>query len=115
MSGYRDRSGFDPNATGDSRPARPFNIWQWLGVGLVIAGILVMLAVIAGRFGLTPGTRDMLPVGTSLCILGTVLINSRREAVQLAPATRRRRLLIILVAAALCALVAALIFYFKGA
>lgn len=99
-------------ATGESsRPMRPFNAVQWIGVGLVGAGIAVMLAVVAGRFGLVPTTRDSLPMGTAFCVLGTVLINTRREAVPVTPETKRRRLIVIGIALAVCAIVAAAVFF----
>jgi uncharacterized membrane protein YdcZ (DUF606 family) len=117
MSGYRDMSGFDPNAGGElGPPLRPFNKWQWLGVAMLVAGALVMFAALASRFGWLPATKDdWIPMSSSLVIFGSVLVNSRRSHVSLSPETRRRRLLIVLVAAALCALAAVLIFYFKGA
>ena len=114
MSGYR-QSSFDPSAGFDEgRPLRPFNQLQWAGVAVIVVGIAAILATIAGRFGLDVGdTTDWLPMGTTFCALGTVLINTRRAP--LSPATKRRRMLIVLAAAALCALTAVLIYYFQGA
>jgi len=117
MSSYR-QSSFDPNAgaSADSRPMRPFNWVQWVGAGFVVAGILVMLAVILGRLGWLPiDTKDMVPMVTSLCVLGTVLINSRRETIQTTPEAKRRRVIIILIAFAVCAIVAGAVIYFQGA
>ncbi len=118
MSGYRDRSGFDPNAGGDlGPPLRPFNKWQWLGVAMLVAGALVIFATLGEPVRLASRDQGRLdsdgqqPHHLRLHHPST----GRRSNVPLSAETRRRRLLIVLVAAALCALAAALIFYFKGA
>ena len=41
MSGYRDRSNFDPNVSSDyGPPMRPYNWVQWTGIGLIALGTL---------------------------------------------------------------------------
>ena len=117
MSGYSESS-FDPNpgASRDSRPARPFNWVQWIGAALVVAGAAVIVAAFLSRLGwLPPQVHDWLTSGTAFCVLGTVLINSRRQDVPFTPEARRRRLIIVATAAAVCALAAITIFYLKGA
>lgn len=120
MSGYREHN-FDPSAGGNQGvPMRPFNKWQWVGVGFVAAGILVMLAVLAGRLGWGPMKgEDILPVGTALCLVGAAIVGSRREPVQLTPEQsarlNRRKILVIAVALAVCAIVAGAVIYLKGA
>jgi hypothetical protein len=118
MSGYR-QSSFDPNAGGAyGRPLRPFNRWQWIGVGLVVAGIAVMIAVMAGSFGLVPkSAEDILPMGTSLSLIGALLVNSRRE--MLSPeetaAQRRKNLMGAVVGLAVSLILLAAILISKGA
>ena len=119
MSGYRDTSNYEPFAGPDyGRPLRPFNKWQWVGVGCGIVGVLVMLGTLAARLdGMAADSSDWLPLGTTLCALGTVLINSRRETLSAEQtAERRRRALIVLAIAFLFMAIAfATIFVFKGA
>ena len=120
MAGYRDTSNYDPFAgTEYGRPLKPFNKWQWAGVGMGVAGALVMLGSLAVRLrGMAVDTADWLPMGTTLCAFGAVLINSRRATLtpEETAARRRRALVIIAVAAAVCVLAAAaVIIYFKGA
>jgi hydrogenase-4 membrane subunit HyfE len=117
MSGYR-QSSFDPNAGGDyGPPLRPFNKVQWAGAAFVTLGIAVMLATIAGNLGWISGSRDWLPVGTSFCALGTILINTRRKTLtpEQTEAQRRRGMIAVAIAFAVCAIVAMAIIYFKGA
>ena len=116
MSSYREHS-FDPNGgSTDSRPMRPFNWVQWIGAGLVVAGVAVIVGAFLSRLGwVAPEVHDWLTSGTAFCVLGTVLINSRRESISLTSESKRRRLIIVAVALAVCALTAAIIFYFKGA
>ena len=116
MSGYRDRSGFDPNAGGDyGPPRRPFNWVQWLGVASLFAGAAIALAFIGGRIGLYPKLLDSPTLGTAFVLISIPLINSRREPGSLTPETKRQRTIILAAALAICVLVAALVIYFKGA
>jgi hypothetical protein len=98
MSGYREHS-FDPNAGGDfGPPLRPFNKFQWVGVGFLIFGVVAMLATLAASFHLIrTDTKDWLPVATMLCAFGSVLINSRRQPGGLRSETRRKRMVILAV------------------
>ena len=122
MAGYRDtQTGFDPMPRADySRPLRPFNAWQWLGVGFIVAGIGVILAAFASQFGwLPPKIAHWVTSGTSLCLIGALFVNSRREPVDLSPEdrakVRRRTWIVAAVALAVCIAVAALVIYSKGA
>ena len=117
MSGYR-QSNYDPRAGGDyGPPLRPFNWVQWSGVGFIAVGVTVLLATIAGSFGLfdRSAATDMLPLGTTFAALGTVLINSRRAPGTLSAETKRRRTIILGVAVALSAVTAALVYLLQGA
>ena len=114
MSGYRESS-FDPNAgQREGAPLHPFNKLQWAGAAIILIGVAAMLATIAGKFGLAVAdTTDLLPIGTTFCALGVVLINSRRAP--LSPATKRRRLLILAAVTLVFAIAAAVTIYFQGA
>ena len=119
MSGYR-QSSFDPIAGGEGMPMRPFNKWQWVGVGLVGAGVFVMVAQLAGRLGWAPMKgQDLLPIATTLCAFGAVLIGSRREPVELTSEQsvrlRRRKLIIIGIAALVFAIALGVTIFLKGA
>lgn len=118
MAGYR-QSSFDPNAGGASgKPLRPFNNWQRLGVALVVGGALLVFGLLIKRI-VAPdhASEDWIPASTSIVVVGSALVNSRRE--KLSPeqcARQRRRALIVLAfALAACALGIAAAFYFKGA
>ena len=91
MAGYR-QSSFDPNASGYGRPLRPYNGWQRLGVGMVCAGALVVVVTFLSRIGLISlKIGDFIGVGTSLVLLGSVLVNSRREQVSVERSEKLRR------------------------
>ena len=97
MSGYREHS-FDPNAGGDGPPLRPFNRWQWVGVAMMVAGALAMLATVAVRVGWLHATKDdLIPMGSTLVIFGSLLVNSRRQPGGLRPETKRKRMVVIAV------------------
>ncbi|HEX5257745.1 MAG TPA: hypothetical protein VFW35_03060 [Sphingomicrobium sp.] len=115
MGGYREHS-FDPNAGGEyGPPLRPFNKWQGLGVGVGVLGALVIAAEIASRVGWFPLKHDTVLAGTSLLLVGSMLVNSRRQPGGLTSETSRKRM--VIVAVALMVLGAALltIFVLKGA
>ena len=114
MGGYREAS-FHPSTGGPEygRPLRPFNKWQWTGIAFMALGVGVMLSVFAARLGWIRQTGDLLPLGSTLCIFGGLLVGSRREV--LSPeesASHQRRALIG--ALAICAVVG-VILYFSGA
>jgi hypothetical protein len=93
MTRYRGTSSFDPFST-PSRPARPFNWVQWTGVALIVVGVALDLAFLAGEAGWLPKWRAVPSVAFTPLIFGVLLMNSRREPVQdlapeLAPARRR--------------------------
>lgn len=118
MAGYR-QSSFDPNAGGNyGRPLRPFNNWQRLGVALVVVGALLVVALMIKRIAAPDhATDDWIPASTSIVILGSVLVNSRREELTPEQCARQRRRVLIVAAFGLaaCALGFAAVFYFKGA
>jgi hypothetical protein len=98
MSGYREHS-FDPNAGGEGAPLRPFNRWQWVGVAMMVAGALAMLATVAVRIGwLHDASKDdLIPMGSTLVIFGSLLVSSRRQPGGLRSETTRKRMVIIAV------------------
>lgn len=116
MSGYRDKSGFDPMAGGSyGPPLRPYNWVQWTGVACGIVGIAIDLVYLGGQAGLTRKLLDSPSLGVALPFFGVMLVNSRRQEVPLSPDAKRRNTVIILVALAVCLAVAALVIYLKGA
>ena len=116
MSGYRDSSGFDPYAyERPGRPLRPFNWVQWTGVAMGVAGALAMVATLVIRLTGREATRDdWIPLGSALVILGSVLINSRRQP-GLTTATRRKRMVIVAVGLMLFGAALITILVLKGA
>lgn len=118
MSGYRE-GGFDPGAwTPQGPPMRPYNIVQWAGFILAMIGIGGILAYFAGRAGLIPKWIDSPVPFTSLCFIGTVLVNSRRQPIDEAdlPALRakqKRVTIIALAVAVIAAIVGFAVAYFK--
>ena len=116
MSGYRDRSGFDPNAGGDyGPPLRPFNWVQWTGVASLFVGAAIMLAYIGGSIGVYRRLLDSPTPGTAFVLIAIPLISSRRERGTLSAETKHRRTIILAAALAVCVAVAAFVIYFKGA
>ena len=106
MTGYRDRSDFDPNAAwGDpGPPLRPFTWVQWTGVAFIAFGAIFFAAYFLGRIGIIPKWVDDGIPFVSFMPLGAVLVSSRRQPAACdAEALKRRRILAI--AAALGALV----------
>jgi hypothetical protein len=120
MTGYRETdNGYDPYAYDQpGRPMRPYNWVQWVGVTLIVAGIAALLAVFAGRAGwIAPLVKDV-QVSTALTIIGSLLVNSRREpGTQVGELQRRRNRKVLLITLAICAVVlgAAIAIEFKGA
>ena len=93
MSGYRESS-YDPMANPRyGRPLRPYNKVQWTGVGLILVGIGIDVAYLAGQLGfLSKGAAPMIALPPIM--IGGMLVNSRREQItdpapELAPARRR--------------------------
>jgi hypothetical protein len=120
VSGYREHNSFDPNAyQRRGAPLRPFNWVQWTGVGIMIAGALLVAAYMLGRFEVIPLITDDIAPFVMLMPVGSVLIGSRREGVQdPAPelAAARKRWLLIVVALCTAILGAAVAIQFsKGA
>ena len=119
MTGYREHS-FDPNAFEQpGPPLKPYNWVQWAGVAIgTVGAILVTLDVLA-RIGWTPRwIGDASPAPFILLIVGTVLVNSRREpGVEVGSEQLAKNRRTLIVTAAICAAVlgAALIIEFSGA
>ena len=81
VSGYRQHS-FDSNAFEQpGPPARPFNWVQWIGAIFAVVGIGMFFAYAAGRLGWIPQLLPGPTLGTSLTLVGIVLINSRTQPV----------------------------------
>ena len=119
MSGYRDRSGYDPYAyERPGRPLRPYNWVQWIGVALIVAGIVALLAYFAGEAGWIPPLVKQVQLSTALAIVGSLLVNSRREpGTPVDEEQRRRNRKVLLITILGCAVIfgAALIIDFQGA
>lgn len=120
MAGYRDVSGYDPNAYERPGPVvRPYNWVQWTGVGLGVLGIVIDLMWFAGQAGVMPKLLDSPALGVSLPLFGVALINSRRDSAGTAdPKSRRRRLALVIagaVGAAILGAAVAIILQFKAA
>ena len=119
MSGYRDRSNFDPYANPNyGRPLRPYNWVQWTGVGMGLAGLAIYAVYFAGRAGWMAQELRTPMFGFALVMFGSVLIGSRREirddpAPELAAA--RKRWLLIILAVSIAVFGAAIAIDFKGA
>ena len=117
MSGYRDTSSFDPNAYQRlGPPIRPYNWVQWSGVGMGCVGVAIALAYLAGRAGWIAQSLESPTPGIGFLMIGSILINSRRQTLPGEVRTPNRRLL-VLVATALVAFAVGLsaILYFQGA
>ena len=117
MSGYR-QSGFDPNAGADfGPPLRPYNWVQWTGVALALVGIAFDLVYLGGQAGISAKLLDSPSAGISLPLIGVVLVNSRRGAIEPEEAARLRRRTLIVAAVALAAFAVglAVALYSKGA
>ena len=118
MSGYR-RSSFDPNAYEQPGPViRPFNAFQWLGVVIAGLGVLLFLVQLAGRLGWLPEWfGDISSSGVMLLLIGSLLVNSRRERgtqVGAEQLQRNRRVLLATVAILAAVLGTALVIIFAG-
>ena len=119
MTGYRDPV-YDPNAwEPQGRPMRPYNTVQWLGVALLVLSIAAYTYFFASIKGWVPKLLfDPMYAGLPLLLIGTTLINSRREGqTDLAPelAAARKRTMLITIAACAAILGAALVIEFTGA
>ena len=119
MSGYRDRSNFDPYATPRyGRPLRPFNWVQWAGVAFVVIGLALDVLYFAGRLGWNRSPVNGPIVALAPIFLGISLVNTRREVVaDPAPelASARKRWMLIVLAICFAVLGAAIAIDFKGA
>ena len=113
------QSSYEPNHwEPQGPPVRPFNWVQWAGVGLLVFGLIGMLAEFAARVGwISFLDGDFVPF-VSFMPLGAVLMNSRRQPISPEQCARQRRRALIVAAVALvaCILSAAItILIFKGA
>jgi hypothetical protein len=114
MSGYRDRSSFDPYAGDELMPAPPTWV-QRIGITCLFVGAAVTFAYLAGQWGLIPKWVRSPMFGTMFVIIAGPLIGAGARRGPLGPDAKRKRLLIIAGAVAVCALAAVTIFYSKGA
>jgi len=108
--GYRDKTNYEPfgdPASYNTRPVRPYNATQWAGVALGSLGILMALLHFGNELGWFALGFDLgVPASISAMMLGSLLVNSRREPVpdlapELAAARRRWTLIVTLTVAAL--------------
>ncbi|GAA3997386.1 hypothetical protein [Sphingomonas humi] len=77
---YRQASSFDPrHASAPTRPKRPFNWVQWLGVLCEGAAIAILLWHFAVRLDVVPGRELPIQYATLAALVGITLINSRTE------------------------------------
>ena len=116
MSGYRESS-YEPNAyQRPGSPMRPYNWVQWSGVGSALVGMGIALAYLAGRAGWIHDPLDSPMPAIIFVMLGSVLINSRREPGS-GPVrvTSRRTLIVIMVGLVAFAIGLAAALYFQGA
>jgi len=93
MSGYRDRSSFDPNAGGDyGPPMRPYNWVQWVGMAFIALGTLFAAAFLLGEAGFIPKFLAKSPQPfTTFPLIGMLLVNSRRQPLPAAQEEQRKR------------------------
>ncbi len=102
MSGYLDRSNFDPYASPRyGKPLRPFNWVQWTGTVLMAIGLGLDFLYFAGRLGWLAAPVNTPMYALPPLFLGVSLVNSRREEIvdpapELAAARRRWMLITIL-------------------
>lgn len=78
---YR-QSSFDPfAASAPTRPMRPFNWVQWVGIGLEVAAFGIMFWHVLVRLHLLPPPAAPIQYATLSALIGITLIGSRREPV----------------------------------
>jgi hypothetical protein len=108
MAGYRE-SRYDPYAYEQpGRPMRPYNWVQWIGVALVAAGIATLLAYFAGRAGWIQPLVKQVQLSTALAIIGSLLVNSRREpGTQVGEEQLRRNRKVLLITILVCTVIGA--------
>ena len=113
---YRESS-YDPNAyERPGPPMRPYNWVQWSGVGMGCVGVAIALAYLAGRAGWIAQPLESSTPGIGFLMIGSVLINSRRQPGS-GPVrtTSRRTLIAITIALVAFAVALAAVLYFQGA
>ena len=118
--GYRDKSSsYDPHAyEHPGRPMRPYNWVQWTGVALIGAGVLALLAYFAGQAGWIAPLVKQVQVSTALAIIGSILVNSRREpGTQVGSEQLAKNRKVLLITVIVCAVLigAAVVIEFQGA
>ena len=116
MSGYRESS-YDPNAyERPGPPMRPYNWVQWSGFAMGCVGMAIALAYLAGRAGWIRDPLESPMPGVGFVMIGSILINSRRQPGSGdVRSTSRRTLIAISLALFAFAIALAALIYFKGA
>ncbi|GLR46522.1 hypothetical protein [Sphingomonas astaxanthinifaciens] len=80
--GYRQTTNYDPLfVTAKTRPKRPFNWVQWIGVGGEIAAVGILLWHLLVRLEALHARDIPVQYGTLAALVGMTLINSRKEDV----------------------------------
>ena len=115
MSSYRESS-YDPNTyEKQGAPVRPYNWVQWCGVASGCVGTAIFLAYLAGRAGWIPRPLGSPMPGVGFLMIGSVLINSRRQPTGQTIQTSRRTLVAVALGLAAVAIGLAALIYFQGA
>jgi len=114
--GYRESS-YDPLASAPGPVLKPYNAWQWLGVGLTLAGMLLSVVSLGAILGWLPRGWNTMPGAILLVSTASLLITSRRgPPTERTPEERRRSARLFAVTILIGATVAlALILVAKGA
>lgn len=99
MSGYRDRSNYEPLPSSYGPPLKPYNKVQWTGLALQAVAVLAYGYYFAESAGWVRGLGfNTMMFGLPFLLIGMSLVYSRRqEPIDLAPelAADRKRWLII--------------------
>ena len=114
MSGYRDRSSFDPNVGDNDLPAPPTWV-QRIGVACMFVGSVMIFAYLGGQWGMIPKWIGSPLPGTMIVVIAGPLIGAGARGGPLSAAGKRRKIIIVATAVSVCALAAVTILYFKGA
>jgi hypothetical protein len=116
VSGYRTSS-YEPDTSLGARgaPMRPYNGVQKFGLAVLLVGMALDLAYLAGRMGWIRPLLGNPMLAIAFILPGILLVNSRRQPVpdlapELAPARRRWLMIISLICLAVLGLATAIQF-----